>query len=101
MTAHAIFVRAARHMVNTCGEVVVFTGTDRIITTRAVISRRIDEFGMDARTGESRYAALLLVEDAGDIHRGDLLSDTQGRQWNMREEVENDGYVTTWSIDKA
>lgn len=101
MSAFDIFSDAARNAITGCGQVVVFRGTDREISTSAVISRSVAEIGFDARAGEARWIAELIVADVGEPRRGDLLTDSHGRTWSLREEMSGDEYAVTWSVERT
>jgi hypothetical protein len=56
--------------------------------------------GLEVQYGERRHQAVLLVEDIGAARAGDRLTDEDGVVWFLNDELDNDGFVVTWSVEQ-
>lgn len=96
----------AREIVVACAElgnkIVSFTGGAGLTATTGFIDKTINSIGLDVPVGDRRNVAALLVEDVGTPSRGDTVTDEDGADWTLTEELDHDdAWVAYWSVEPA
>lgn len=94
--------RAAIAMLAALGDKIVsYRGSAGVITTNGYIEKAADFFGNDVPVADARFIASLLVEDVGEPHKGDRVTDEDGTEWTLLEEIPGDDpWVTDWTVER-
>ena len=97
-SAHA---RAVIGPLATLGDKIVsYRGADGDVTTTGYIEEAPDFLGLDVVTFDPRYVATLLVEDVGSPHSGDRVTDEDGAEWTMLDEIDRRAGFTDWTVER-
>lgn len=73
---------------------------DGEVTIDGYIERSSANLGVDYQIGEPRFRAVLMAADIVGATRGDRLTDEDGTFWFLNDELDGDGIVTYWSVER-
>lgn len=81
-------------------QITTFTGIGGAVDTVGYIDDAPDIFGGEVLTMDPRQVATLLIEDVGSPSRGDTVTDEEGVNWELVEEMDRRAWVTDWTVQR-
>jgi hypothetical protein len=82
-------------------KIVSFVGAEGPVDTVGLISQNSGIVLLEASLSEERYKAYLLVEDVGQPHRNDTITDEDGQIWRLLEaQASADPFICVWTIEQ-
>lgn len=91
----------ARQVLTALGGCLVFNGAAGVVVSVGYVDQASDFLGLDTPISDARFVASMLVEDVGAPQRGDAITDEDGDEWVVHEEVPgSDPWVTDWTVSR-